>query len=226
MISTPTATPTWPSPTATSNIVSVLLGGPDGTFTGPTNFPAGDRPASVAVGDFNADRAPDLAVANNLSNDVSVLLNNSNRAPIAVDDAYTTPLVVPAPGVLGNDSDPDSDPLTAAVASGPANGTLMLNGDGSFTYTPNPAFVGTDRFTYTASDGEATSNPATVTISVVAGSPMTPSAPTTTTRRFVPATLPATGGGNVRQALAAVGAVMLALGTLAVLTTSARRRHP
>ena len=157
---------------------------------------------------------------------MSVLLNNSNRAPIAVDDAYTTPVVVPAPGVLGNDSDPDADPLTAAVASGPANGTLMLNGDGSFTYTPDPGFVGTDRFTYTASDGEATSNPATVTISVVAGSPMTPSAPTTTTRRFVPATLPATGGGNGRQALAAVGVVMLALGTLAVLTTSARRRHP
>jgi LPXTG-motif cell wall-anchored protein len=208
------------------NDVAVLLGGPDGTFTGPTSFPAGDRPASVAVGDFNADRTPDLAVANNLSDDVSVLLNDSNQVPIAVDDAYTTPLVVPAPGVLSNDSDPDGDPLTAAVASRAANGTLILNGDGSFTYTPNPGFVGTDSFTYTASDGEATSNPATVTITVVAAGPTTPGAPTTTTRRLVPGTLPATGGGTSRQALAAVGALMLALGTLAVLTTSARRRHP
>ena len=86
MTSTPTATPTSPSPSSCSNNVAVLLGGPGGTFTGPTNFPAGDDPESVAVGDFNADGAPDLAVANRLSDDVSVLLNDSNQAPIAVGD--------------------------------------------------------------------------------------------------------------------------------------------
>ncbi len=47
------------------------------SFSGPTNFPADQRPRSVAVGDFNADSDPDLAVANALSNDVSVLLGGA-----------------------------------------------------------------------------------------------------------------------------------------------------
>lgn len=92
--------------------------------------------------------------------------------PIARDDFYTTtegtPLSVPAPGVLANDSDPDGDSLTAQLVAGPSNGTLVLNPDGSFTYTPNAGFNGTDTFTYQASDGSALSNVATVTIQVLA----------------------------------------------------------
>lgn len=65
-------------------------------------------------------------------------------APEAVDDAYETPkdtpLRVTRPGVLENDSDADDDPLTVlAVVAAPAHGSVTLNGDGSFTYTPrNP----------------------------------------------------------------------------------------
>ncbi|MBV7338824.1 tandem-95 repeat protein [Chloroflexi bacterium TSY] len=94
-----------------------------------------------------------------------------NDAPVAVDDAYTTNedtvLNVPAPGVLGNDSDPvEGDPLTAVLDNGPSNGTLTLNADGSFTYTPNAGFFGTDSFAYKANDGSDDSNVATVTITV------------------------------------------------------------
>jgi hypothetical protein len=95
-----------------------------------------------------------------------------NDPPTAVDDAYTTdedlPLTVPAPGVLANDSDPDSgDTRTALPVSGPANGTLSLNSDGSFSYTPNPNFFGTDSFRYQAKDAAgALSNEATATIAV------------------------------------------------------------
>jgi hypothetical protein len=93
-----------------------------------------------------------------------------NDAPVAADDAYdavqNTALTVPAPGVLGNDSDADNDPLTAALVTGPANGTLTLNADGSFTYTPTFNFVGVDSFTYVANDGTVDSNTATVTIAV------------------------------------------------------------
>jgi predicted NUDIX family NTP pyrophosphohydrolase len=64
-----------------SGNVSVLLGGPGGTFTGPTDFPADQQPTSVAVGDFDADGDPDLAVANSDSSNVSVLVNDSNPAP-------------------------------------------------------------------------------------------------------------------------------------------------
>ena len=50
--------------------------------------------------------------------------------------------------MLANDTDPQSLPLTAVVVSGPAHGNLTLNADGSFTYTPNAGFYGSDSFTY------------------------------------------------------------------------------
>ncbi len=77
-------------------------------------------------------------------------------------------LAVMQPGVLANDSDADSAPLQVdpTLVSGPANGTLALHADGSFSYTPNADFHGTDSFSYRASDGIAQSTPATVTISV------------------------------------------------------------
>jgi PKD repeat protein/uncharacterized protein YjiK len=93
-----------------------------------------------------------------------------NQVPVAVDDAYQTDedvqLTVAAPGVLGNDSDPDGDPLTAVLVGDVSNGILSLAADGSFTYTPNPNFDGLDTFTYVASDGLADSNAATVAITV------------------------------------------------------------
>jgi VCBS repeat-containing protein len=101
---------------------------------------------------------------------VTIHVTCVNDAPVAQDDSYTTnedtPLVVSAPGVLGNDYDVDGDPLTAVLVSGPAHGTLALNPDGSFTYTPNSKFYGTDTFTYRVFDGELYSNVATVTITV------------------------------------------------------------
>jgi VCBS repeat-containing protein len=90
-----------------------------------------------------------------------------NAAPVARSDSYALSgprLAVPAPGVLANDSDADSDTLTTQLRSGPTHGTLTLSSDGSFTYTPNASFAGSDQFTYVANDGIATSAPATVTI--------------------------------------------------------------
>ena len=71
-----------------------------------------------------------------------------------------------APGVLANDADPDGDALTAVLATGPANGSVTLNADGSFAYIPMGGFSGTDSFTYRANDGALDSNVATVTITV------------------------------------------------------------
>jgi hypothetical protein len=91
--------------------------------------------------------------------------------PVAVDDGYCTPddapLEVPAVlGVLANDLDPDGDPLTAVLDSGPSHGTLDLHADGSFAYTSTIGFSGVDTFTYHANDGELDSNIATVRITV------------------------------------------------------------
>ncbi len=96
-------------------------------------------------------------------------------APTAIGDSYSVvggaTLTVPVPGVLGNDSDPQGDPLQAALASGPSQGSLTLQPDGSFSYTPTGDFVGVDSFGYTASDGELSSAPATVSISVTEPTP-------------------------------------------------------
>src|SRR5206468_1341572 len=70
------------------------------------------------------------------------------------------------PGVLANDTDPDADPLTAALAAGPAHSSLTLNSNGSFTYTPTTGYSGPDSFTYKANDGFANSNVATVSLTV------------------------------------------------------------
>jgi VCBS repeat-containing protein len=93
-----------------------------------------------------------------------------DTAPVTQDDAYKTNedtvLNIAAPGVLANDSDPDGDPLTATLLTGPAHGTLTVNPDGSFTYTPDKDYNGPDSFTYQADDGKGGVTPATVNITV------------------------------------------------------------
>lgn len=102
---------------------------------------------------------------------VSVTITVANLGiPVASPDGYTTPantpLTVEAPGVLNNDTDPEADPLSAVLVSDVSNGTLTLNADGSFTYTPNADFSGADSFTYKANDGTADSNVVTVSLMV------------------------------------------------------------
>jgi len=94
----------------------------------------------------------------------------SNTAPVANDDSYSAstgePLDVWFYGVISNDMDSELDPLSAILVSNVSKGTLTLNPDGTFEYTPDVGFIGTDTFTYRASDGEYDSNVATVTIEV------------------------------------------------------------
>ncbi len=89
---------------------------------------------------------------------------------VAHNDAYTTDedtvLNVAAPGVLGNDEGADPALLTAIKVTDPSNGTVSLNADGSFAYTPNADFYGIDSFTYKMSYGSVESNIATVAITV------------------------------------------------------------
>jgi hypothetical protein len=93
-----------------------------------------------------------------------------NRPPVATPDWYRldedTPLSVSAPGVLGNDYDPDGDALTAVLDSPPLSGTLDLRLDGSLAYTPTAGFLGVDAFRYHAEAGGAASNVTTVTLTV------------------------------------------------------------
>jgi serine protease AprX len=102
----------------------------------------------------------------------SLTVSAPNRAPVAGGDAWSvaaaSTLTVAAPGVLGNDSDPDGNSLTAVLVSGATKGSLTLQANGSFVYAPNSGFAGTDSFSYRAFDGTLYSASATVAITVQA----------------------------------------------------------
>jgi hypothetical protein len=94
-----------------------------------------------------------------------------NAPPVANPDADTVTAggvlaTGVGAGVLANDTDPDGNPLTASLMTGPAHGTLTFAPDGSFVYTPFPGFTGTDAFTYLADDGRGGTASATATITV------------------------------------------------------------
>ncbi len=90
--------------------------------------------------------------------------------PIAFPDSYSTTqnsrLVVPANGVLTNDTDLDSALLSAVLDSGPLHGDLTLDAGGGFTYTPDPGFTGGDSFSYHTSDGYFDSESTIVSLAV------------------------------------------------------------
>jgi LPXTG-site transpeptidase (sortase) family protein len=94
-----------------------------------------------------------------------------NQPPTANNDSYNTledtPLTIPiATGVLDNDNDPENDPLSAIEQSPPSDGTLNLSSDGSFDFTPNANYCGSDSFTYLARTALADSNITTVNINI------------------------------------------------------------
>jgi len=96
---------------------------------------------------------------------------NFQRVLMAFDDTYQTdygtPLIVDeSGGVLANDFDPNGLTLSAVLEENISNGTLQLNPNGSFEYSPDVNFFGADRFTYTADNGAQSSNIATVEIEV------------------------------------------------------------
>ena len=112
---------------------------------------------------------PAVAQASTLGGTTTPDLNGAS--PQAGNDAWsftagTTLVVDAAHGVLANDSDPDGKSLTAALVSGPAQGQLTFNSDGSFSYTPYANVSGTDKFTYLASDGHGGAAMATVILNI------------------------------------------------------------
>ncbi|MGH8580900.1 MAG: Ig-like domain-containing protein [Gammaproteobacteria bacterium] len=160
----------FPNPTLTFQWTFVS------TPPGSTLTNANITDANTATPSFTPDVAGfytlELVVFDGEDQDTDQVMVKANAAPVAVDDSFTTdedvPLNVPAPGVLSNDTDANSDPLTAVLVSGqPPNAqSFTFNPDGSFNYTPDADFNGTDSFTYNANDGSVDSNVATVTITV------------------------------------------------------------
>ena len=104
---------------------------------------------------------------------VNITVNALNDAPVATADIYgarmDAPLEIPAAnGVLRNDTDVDNSSLTATLIAPPAEGVLVFNADGAFTYSPPTGFSGSIIFTYRANDGITESSVAIVTLNVSA----------------------------------------------------------
>ena len=95
-----------------------------------------------------------------------------NHAPVASNDSYTTAqntaLTVAGPGILGNDTDSDGNSILVGKADTASHGTVSVQPGGSFVYTPDAGYIGTDSFDYFITDGSLASNSATVFINVTA----------------------------------------------------------
>ncbi len=149
-------------PAATPNLVSEPQHGTLTLFTDGT-FDYTPEPNFAGADGFTYSVSYD---GNDYPAQVTLNVSFSNDGPVAADDgpyvnAIGPTISVAAPGVLGNDSDPDGDTLTAVLDAGPG---VALASDGSFTYTGTPGSTVT--FTYHATDGVSSSAPATVTLKV------------------------------------------------------------
>jgi len=156
-------TPTW------SIASSDTCGGVITSDTGVYTFtPAGPiPPASCVIGIKVSDNGtPNLSATQSTTISITAV----NDLPVSAADSYSTKedetLTVATPGVLTNDSDPDNVNITAVLVSNVSHGTLTLNTNGSFSYTPGANYNGSDSFTYKATDGESDSNTTTVTITI------------------------------------------------------------
>lgn len=98
---------------------------------------------------------------------MSVTITNVNEAPVAANDnASTSEDTAATMDVVANDSDVDGDTVSVTAATDGSDGTTVVNGDDSITYTPSANFNGSDSYSYTVSDGNGGSDTATVTVTV------------------------------------------------------------
>ncbi|WP_233009230.1 Ig-like domain-containing protein [Rheinheimera faecalis] len=101
---------------------------------------------------------------------VSLTVLPINDLPVALDDSYSlnknTSLSIASPGLLANDLDLDGDSLIvdSIAVTNPAHGSVQLNPDGAFSYTPTENYTGEDFFVYQLTDGQGGVAQAKVTL--------------------------------------------------------------
>jgi N-acetylneuraminic acid mutarotase len=83
--------------------------------------------------------------------DLAPVCNNNANTPVAGTDSFTAacgPITVTAAQLLANDTSPNGTPLAIGSVGGGGNGTVVNNGDGTYTFTPFPGYTGPASFTY------------------------------------------------------------------------------
>ncbi|HWB03374.1 MAG TPA: Ig-like domain-containing protein [Verrucomicrobiales bacterium] len=169
IVSTPGLLSNDTDPDAGANLTAQLVAGPaQGTLTLNPNGSFNYAPPAAFTGTVTFTYRANDGTANSGNATVTVKVNGR---PVSNANTYAatedTVLTVSAPGVLGNDTDPENDPLTAQITTQPAHGTLSLAANGGFTFTPASNYNGPDSFTYKAFDGVRDSlTAATVTVNI------------------------------------------------------------
>ena len=155
---------TWQIPATTNAGTPLTPAGGDVAYTPPPDFNGADG-FTYTITDPEGLVSPPATV--------TIMVMARNDPPVAADDAgigFTTSedAWITTSNVTTNDTDPDNtiDTASITVLTNVSNGTLTNNGNGTFDYTPTAGWSGTDTFTYTISDGNLSSNTATVTLTV------------------------------------------------------------
>ncbi|MES2422806.1 MAG: Ig-like domain-containing protein [Pseudomonadota bacterium] len=129
----------------------------NGTGVGSFNFQVRDN-GGTANGGVNLDASP---------NTISFVIGGANDAPVFTPDtASQTTLEDNAVSGVVSAIDADGDTLTYAVGMNPANGAVVVNANGTYTYTPDINYAGTDSFTVTVSDGQGGQDTITVNVNI------------------------------------------------------------
>ncbi len=177
-----------PGAVSSDNLFSNVVLADDDQLSGNNFGERGLRPDFISVAWFFASAPPardllretialseelagDSALAASIREGATDVPGEMNHTPVAADDVFSIEedgslTRDAAAGVLANDVDADGDLLTATLVDQASDGFASISSDGSFTYTPDAGFSGSDSFTYTASDGTTTSNEATVRVNV------------------------------------------------------------
>ncbi|WP_172297359.1 Ig-like domain-containing protein, partial [Pseudoruegeria sp. HB172150] len=145
----------------TDGALGTVTNNGDGTVTYTPVSGTGDDSFTYTMGDGALSDTATVTVT---------VLSEPNTPPVAGDDDYSvdedTMLSVAASGILTNDTDANGDALSVTLVSGVSHGELVLTGDGSFSYTPDADFSGTDSFEYEVADGNGGTDTGTVTLTV------------------------------------------------------------
>ena len=157
-----------------SSLIYSIIGGGSTTNGSVTIDPATGAYTYTHNGSETITDSFEFSVSDGNTNDIGLItitVTAVNDAPVAVEDAYTlaedtTLSTTLVDGVLVNDSDADSSVLTVSLVTNVTKGTLTLNTDGTFTYTPNSDYYGSDFFEYKVSDGLLESNTVKVNLTI------------------------------------------------------------
>jgi hypothetical protein len=152
-----------------------------GTLSFTTSVSAPTTTVHVSVAAHDNGGTANGGVDTSAAQSFNINVTHANQPPNAVNDSFdavgNTELAVGTSGsqgatlsatgsLLANDSDPDGDPIAAALGTASAGASVTVNADGSFTYLPPSGFTGADTFTYTVSDDHGHTSTATVTVHV------------------------------------------------------------